>query len=194
MANPDTPRGLRPVRRLDGAVWNGQTFRMYIPVGYSTALFIGDAVVWNGEANAAGTEPVAIIATVAATNRITGVITSFDPLPDNLSKIYNPAYTERYCNVCLPYGMIFEIQADSVQAVPVTAVGLNANLIYTHAGSTGSGLSGAELNSSTVTADATFQMTILGLSGTMNNDPTLVNSKWLVSINLPSPFPGIAGV
>ena len=89
MANVDTPFGLRPVRHKSGAPYNGAANPYYKPVGYATAMFIGDAVVTTGTSNTAaasapglgnfqiGTLPEVNRATVGDTNRITGVVVGF---------------------------------------------------------------------------------------------------------------------
>ncbi len=167
MANRDAPFGLRPVRHRNGAPYNGAVRMYYVPAGYGTALFIGDPVVKTGTSNTAevlghapGTLPEINKAAAGDGNAITGVIvgfvaTSFD------SKTYNPASTERIALVADDPDLLFEIQADG--AIAAAQIGLNAVLIYTNAGSTVTGLSGAELDAGTTdapAADASNQFTI----------------------------------
>src|SRR5690606_25327210 len=136
---------------------------------YATALYIGDPVVKvAGGSNAAavsapgagsfgiGTLP-SVEKTVAgdvdgATKAITGVIVGFAALPGDLGKNYNPASTERIAFVADDPDLIFEIQADG--AVPAASMGLNAVFIMTHAGSTYTGLSGVELDTTSDTPEA----------------------------------------
>ena len=47
MANATNLFGLRPVRYFNGTPWNGQARHYYIPSTDSTALFIGDPVVFH---------------------------------------------------------------------------------------------------------------------------------------------------
>ena len=167
--NNDTPFGLRPVRYRDGSPYNGAVNPYSIKSDYATALFIGDPVikVANGSNAAAiggfpiGTLPEIQKATAGDGNAITGVIVGFAPLPTNLGLQYNTASTERVAYVCDDPNVMFEIQADG--SIAAAQVGLNANLIYTHSGSTVTGRSGAELdNTSDVPdADASNQLTIL---------------------------------
>lgn len=171
MANIDAAFGLRPIKRRNGASYHVATTPYYIPSSYGTALYIGDPVVKTGTANttavsapgagafAPGMLPVVSKATAGATNAVTGVIVGFAPIPTDLSKIYNPASTERIAFVADDPDLIYEIQADG--PVAATDIGTNANLIFTNAGSTTSGLSGVELNTASMTADATYQLTIL---------------------------------
>ena len=187
MSNVDTPFGLRPVRHLNGAPWNGQTTRCYLPSTDSTAMFIGDPVDLAGSADSAGVCPTVVKATAGDGNAIFGVITAFDPDPDDLTLVYRKASTARYCHVCIDPDVIFEIQACSNSVLANTSVGLNAVLIYTHSGSTITGLSGAEMDSGASdapAADASNQLLIMGLVDRADNDISAVNAKWEVLINL----------
>lgn len=190
MSNTDTPFGLRPVRHRNGAPYNGAVNPYYIPSSYMTALFIGDPVIKTGTSNTAfvsaagvgdfeiGTLPEINKATAGATNRVTGVIVGFAPLPNDLTKQYNPSATERVALVCDDPDMIFEIQSDG--ALSAAQISLNAVFIFTNAGSTVSGLSGVELDSGTTTApaaDATYQMMIQRAANFPGNDVTAAYCK-----------------
>jgi hypothetical protein len=206
MANVDSPFGLRPIRHRNGAPYNGASNPYYIASTYATALFIGDPVIKvAGGSNAAkvsaagvgdfeiGTLPSIEKATAGDTNRITGVIVGFAPLPDDLTKQYNAASTERVALVCDDPDVIFEIQADG--AVPAASMGLNAVLIYTHSGSTTSGLSGVELDttSDAPAADASNQLLILRGANRPDNDVTLTHAKVEVLINQHTQNQGTVG-
>ena len=147
-----------------------------------------------------GNYPTVQKATAGSTNKILGVIVGFDPVlgvatPD-LNVGYHKLSTAQYAYIILANDpVLYEIQASSDAVIGATISGLNANLIYTHAGSAVTNLSGAELDTATTpSADATKQLTIWGAVNRPDNDIASVNSKWLVSINLPSLFPGVAGV
>jgi hypothetical protein len=206
MANADTPFGLKPVRHKSGAPYNGAAKPYYIQSDYATALFIYDPVVKTGTANTAevvvpgagkfgiGTLP-SINKTVVGdvdgnTKRITGVIVGFSALPTDLNKNYNPASTARVAWVCDDPDVVFEIQADG--AIPATSIGLNAVLIATHSGSTTTGLSGIELDttSDVPAADASNQLTIVGAVNREDNDTTITHAKVLVTINAHTEAPG----
>lgn len=199
MANVDSPFGLRPVAYKSGAPYNGAARPYYVPSSYGTALFIGDPVVKTGTANTAavtvpgggtfgiGTLPevnrTAVGDVDGNTKRITGVIVGFSPLATNLEVKHNPASTERVVYVADDPDLVFEIQADG--AVPAASMGLNAVLIATHSGSTTTGLSGFELDttSDVPAADASNQLTILRAVNREDNDTTIAHAKVLVSIN-----------
>lgn len=206
MANQDTPFGLRPIRHRNGASYNGATNAYYINSTYATALFIGDPVVKvAGGSNAAsvsaagmgdfaiGTLPEIEKAAAGDTVRITGVIVGFGPLPDDLTKQYNAASTERVALVCDDPDIIYEMQADG--AIPAASMGLNAVFIFTHSGSTVSGLSGVELDttSDAPAADASNQLLILRGVNNPANDVTLTHAKVEVMINQHTQNQGTVG-
>lgn len=189
MANVDSPSGLRPVRYKNGSPWNGAANPYFIPSTYGTALFVGDPVVKTGTSNTAavkvpgagsfaiGTMPEINKATAGDANRVTGVIIGFAALPNDLTKAHNPASTERVALVCDDPNVVFEIQADG--AIPAASIGLNAVFIYTHSGSTTTGLSGVELDttSDAPAADASNQMIILRAVNREDNDTTITHAK-----------------
>jgi hypothetical protein len=189
MANTDAPRGLTPLRHKSGAPYNGAANAYYIPSSYGTALYIGDPVVKTGTSNTArvtapglggfavGTLPEINKATAGDANRVTGVIVGFAADASNLSNQYNPASTERIALVADDPDLVFEIQADG--AVPAASMGLNAVFIFTHAGSTVTGHSGVELDttSDAPAADASNQMVIMRAVNKANNDTTLTHAK-----------------
>lgn len=206
MANDDSPFGLRPVRHKNGAPYNGAVNPYYIPASYGTALFIGDPVVKTGTSNTAkvsepsagdfdiGTLPEINKATAGDGNALTGVIVGFSADPSNLDKQYNPASNERIAYVADDPDLVFEVQADG--AIPAASVGLNAVLIYTHSGSTTTGLSGVELDttSDAPAADASNQLTILRAVNKTDNDTTLTHAKVQVKINNHTEAYGAIGI
>ncbi|MCD6162610.1 MAG: hypothetical protein J7K40_09390 [candidate division Zixibacteria bacterium] len=190
MANKDTPLGLVPIRHSNGAPYNGAFSEYYIPVGYGTALGVGDPVVITGESNttaykgnAPGTLP-AISKAAVDSGYVTGVIVGFNVLPDDLTKTYNAASTERIAYVADDPDLVFEIQEDNAgTALTAAAVGLNADFIFTHSLSTTSGKSGVELNGSTAATTNTFLLKIRRLVNRVDNELG-ASAKWEVTINL----------
>jgi hypothetical protein len=82
--------------------------------------------------------------------------------------------------------MLFEIQADG--AVPAASMGLNAIMIQTHQGSTVTGLSGIELDTTGTApaADASYQLIIRNAINREDNDTTIAHAKVLVQISVHS--------
>lgn len=177
MANVDRVNGARPVKHLDGSPYNGAVNRYCIPASDGTAVFIGDFVKSGGSADANG---VPTVIAAAAGDALRGVVVGI--VPDTAdSLIYRAASTLRYVLVADAPDLVFEIQEDSVGgALAVTDVGENADIVVA-AGSTSTGTSGMELDSSTH-ATTSAQLRILGLRQRADNEIG-VNAKWLVSIN-----------
>lgn len=193
MANNNAPFGLRYVRTEGSAAPSHGLEVMFVPSGYGTALYVGDAVVVTGTSNTtaagfgkqfdAGTLREINKITAGDSNKVTGVIEGFEPNPDGLGQIYNSASTARvvYVRPTSPND-IYEIQADATAAIAATDISSNANLIITTAGSTVTGLSGTMLDTSSMTTTATYQLKILGVSPKANN-ALGTNAILLVKIN-----------
>ena len=172
MANSDTPFGFKPVKHLNGNPWNGKTNVYYIPSTDATATFRGDAVKSAGSATADGLYPT--VAQAAATDTIRGVVIGFSDTPyinvnqDNLLEKYRAASVARYAFVVDDPDVIFEIQEDSVgNSIAATMVGLSTDIVV-GSGSTTTGLSAMELDSSD-TATAAGQCKILRAVNRPNN-------------------------
>lgn len=195
MANANSPFGLRPVKTLSGGGFVGKTMRCYVPSTDGTALYVGDPVLWAGTADASGEAPTVTACTAGATNKIFGIITGFDLDPSNLTYTYRPASTARYVHVLVPTASdVFEVQDDGSAVLAITSVGSNACLVAGSGGSTTSGLSSWMLDATTPGSDATYQVTVVGVSTRPDNEVGAVYCKWLVTINLMSLFPGVAAL
>jgi hypothetical protein len=192
MANANTPAGLTPLKNSPFVEIPKNYY--YIPASYGTALFIGDPVVKTGTSNTAnvlgdgrqfnaGSLPEINKATAGDTNKITGVIVGFLSKVSDLTLNYNPASTERVAIVADSPLQEFLIQEETAgTALAVTSVGLNANVVFAESGSTVTGLSGAELDTTTPATDATFQLKILRLLDAPEN-AIGQHAKWRVKIN-----------
>jgi hypothetical protein len=210
MANPDTPFGLRPIRHKSGAPYNGAANPYYINSSNSTgAIFIGDPMVRvAGGSNAAaisvpgagdfaiGTLPeveFTVIGTVSgATGMITGVVVAFAADPTALENVHRLDDTERVVWLCDDPDIVFEIQADG--AITAAEIGLNATTIQAHAGSTVTGLSGVELDTTTgasPAADLSDQLRIVRAVNRVDNDTTLIHAKVEVVITQHTEAQGI---
>ena len=184
MANVDTPFGFKPVKYLSGAPWNGKANVYYIPSSDNTAVFVGDAVKLAGSADATGKYPT--IAQAAATNAICGVVIGFadNPYvginPDYPMRRYRPAATAMYAFVVDDPFVIFEVQEDSADnSITADMVGLATDIVV-GSGSTTTGRSAMELDSSD-TATAAGQCRIMRLVNRDDNE--LGNyAKWEVLI------------
>jgi len=178
MANTDRPNGLRPVRHLNGSPWNGAVRRCYVPSSDSTAIFVGDAVVSAGSADADG---VPSVAQATAGGAIRGVVTGIEVSGTDLETLYRAASTERYVYVCEDPDVVFEVQDDSVGGDLAAAnVGNNADIVV-GSGDTTSGASGMELDASTAATTAAT-LNILALVQRPDNEIG-TNARWEVMVN-----------
>jgi hypothetical protein len=188
MANPTGPFGLRPVRHKNGAPWNGATVPVYCSASYATALYVGDPVVISlvtAERDALGR--YLSVNKSAGTDGIVvqGAIVSFEPDPDDLTKVYRAASTARIANVCMDQTVIYHIRGDGGGTPAATWVGINAVMIANTAGSTTTGLSGMMLDEGTTTApdqNQSYPLVIEGIANIPNNDLG-DNVIWEVSLN-----------
>lgn len=151
--NRDTIFGLKAVDHALSPGTTGRVRKYVVPAADGTALFIGDAVKTYGTADA--TTGLSTVIQAAAGDAIRGVVVGFDPVDGvtiantNLSRTYRLASTRMVVHVNDDPYTIFEIQEDGeVATLALADMGENADLIVA-AGSTSTGLSGMELDSST---------------------------------------------
>ena len=190
MANTDFPKGLWPVKHLDGSPWNGQLMKCYIASG-TADLFRGDPIVLAGSASPDGKYPSITKATAGNTNPVAGVLVAVSPVePGNFSNLnlqvtYHVTGTAHYAYCCFDPTVIFEVQGSSGGTITYADVGSCFDLIYTHTGDTTTGMSQAEINYNAKTATAsTYQMRLWGLADYPGNSQDYANAVWLVTINL----------
>lgn len=186
MPNANMAFGLRPVRRLGGAPMHHGISAYWMRSDYATAAFIGDPVVRTGASDTyqGETLPNVAIATAGATNQITGSIVGFEPTPSIVANGYGLASTQRKVYVADAPDILFEIQEDAVGgAIANASIGLNCNLV-SGSGSAFGKTSGWQLDSSTVAADATYQVRIQELVQRQDNEAATAYAKYLVLINL----------
>ncbi len=189
MANVNRVNGLRPIKYLNGSAYNGQANLYFLPSGDGTAVFVGDTVKADatGDTVAAGGLALGVQSVIqaAAGNAIIGVVVAFAINPTNLNTPqYRTASTGRYVYVVDDPTVLFEVQEDAVGgALTAADVGLNADVIVA-AGSTTTGASGMQLDSSTaVTNTATFPFKIMGFTQRVDNEVGGANAKVIVKIN-----------
>ena len=173
MANSDAPSGFKPVKHLNGNPWNGKVNVYYIPATDGTATFIGDAVKSAGSATSDGLYPT--VAQAAAGDAIRGVVIGFSDQPyvsvntDNLNEKYRAASVARYAFVVDDPDVIFEVQEDSAGgSIAAASVGLSCDFVV-GSGSTVTGKSGMEVDSSDV-ATAAGQFKLLRVSNKVGNE------------------------
>lgn len=190
MANANTPFGLRPVRYLNGAPWNGQVNRYAVASNYATSLFIGDPVVLAGTAadypstvNGIPTDGMPTIQIGVAGSAWLGAIVGFEVNPGALDTIYGPASTARVALVADDPNLIFEMQEIGTgTALTAAATGLNANGVAA-SGSTVTGLSGWVIDNTTEATTATLNVKLMRLVQRADMEGYGAYAKWEVMIN-----------
>jgi len=193
MANKDKPCGLKPVKYLNGSPWNGKVTMYYHNTTSTSAIYKGTCVAINADgADATGKYMGCDLAAANAT--VLGVAVGFSNTPNlamdptSLERNYCPASTAMYIAVVDDPNVVFEAQEDNDGSAYMTAsaVGNVAVLAAHSGGSTTTGLSTAELDSSDVasTAIASHPLLIVGVSDRPDNEmgSSASHTKWLVTI------------
>jgi hypothetical protein len=192
MANADAARGLIPSRYLSGAPYNGAANKYYVPASDSTAIYVGGLVKLAGSADADGI--ASVTGNVATGNAVVGVVVGVAPVTAD-STIYREASTARYVMVADDPNLMFEVQEDSTGgALGADNVGNTADLTGFTGGSTATGLSSMEIDSSTATAagDGSEDVLIVGLVQRSDNEIG-DNANWMVRLNNHQFVDGVAG-
>ena len=162
MANQDAAFGMRPLKMVGGAPFHGGQSRYRIAANYGTAIFQGDMVaqVTGGgiEVHAdGGTVPiVGVFNGCRFTDPTSGkeTFSNFYPASTNASDI--EAFIIDDPNV------IYEIQCDA--AFPIADLFGNFDIVYTTAGSTVTGISGAELDVTTGATNTNLPIKAIDIS------------------------------
>jgi len=190
MANANIAFGLKAIREAGNGPFNGAVNMYYHPASDSTALYIGDPVIKNGSADAAG---VPGIVRAAASSALTGAVVGF--VPDGVVDIagFGAASTAYYVLVADDPNQEFEVQEDSVGgALAAADIGLNADIVA-GSGSAYTKRSGFQLDTSTKATTATLPLKILGLVQSPNN-AIGNNAKIRVRINNHTEAPASTGI
>lgn len=187
MANLDAPRGATPVNR-SGANHTGNVERFHVDSSNGTAIFVGDFVVQEADGNVTP-------ATAGTGNRILGAVTSVKVDLDTRATEhpgYLPASTSGDVFVCLAQdGQYFRIQEDGT--LGANAKGARAEFVA-GSGSTVTGRSAHEVDSSSEGTGATKQLQLVDAVDSPDNDVTSANAEWVVAVNLPQRGPDTAGI
>jgi hypothetical protein len=182
MANIDAAFGLRPIAKV-GSAPGGTTGTTKYSIGdnQGTAIFTGDPVKYKNDGTvevATASDPLlGVFMGCFYTDPTTGKPTFRNYFPASLSPGDAIAF------VADDPDQMFVVQQDSVGSNLVAAdLNLNANLIF-GAGSTTTGVSGVEIDSSTGAATATHQVRLIDFYDIPSNDATANNSELVIKIN-----------
>lgn len=177
MANADTLFGARAITTARP----GYTYSCVVDSGDAVALFVGDFVTHQGTSDLNLTTGLYLprVAQAAASEKVFGFVLDFMPERPYENQIYRSASTERVAIICTDPYVLFEIQSSGTSSAD--DVGNNAN-ITVGTGSTVTGLSGMELDQSTVTTTATLPLRIVQLMPRADNELG-ANSKLICMMN-----------
>lgn len=186
MANANAPRGLIPYRRFTGEPYSAPGNIYYVPASVASNIFVGDPLTWLTNSADANGIPGVTLATAGSSNNVlgamVGIINGGEPNIPLLqsSTVYHPASTAGYILVADDPDALFEVQENGNMGQG--APGRNVNLV-SGSGSTTTGYSGWQLNSSTLNTTNTLQMKVIRLLEQADN-VVGTNAKWLCRINL----------
>ena len=181
MANKDAAFGMSPSRMIGGGVYTGGQSRYRIAADYGTSIFQGDMVA---QVTGGGVEVHADGGTVPIVGVFNGCMYTDPTTSEQKFSNYYPASTNASDIIAFVIddpNVVFEIQADDI--FPVADLLGNFDIVYTSAGSTVTGISGAELDVTTGAATSSLPLKAIDISGDPeNSDVATANTNVLVVI------------
>lgn len=192
MANSNVAIGLRPIND-NGTPWSGQGRLCSVPSSQAGNIFLGDPVVALGGTDAYGC-PLVGIASAGNNNPVLGSMIGISNGPSGSGftvtrdlPVYRQASISNYIFICDDPNQLYTIQEDSVGgAIAASVAGFANGLLVAGAGSTVTGFSGWQLQSSSVSSSGNtgYQLKLLGLTRGPGNSVG-VNADWTVRLNNP---------
>ena len=195
MASVSRINGFRPVKTINGAPYSGKANLYFMAAADSTVVMVGDAVKLAGDSRAASGAPT--VTRCGATDPAIGVVvgilfsgvgnevTNVPAVNDLNTPVYRRASTDRYVLVADDPDLVYEVQyaGTSVAAATITAnVGQNGQFTTT-AGSTTTGSSGMQLDSSGLATTATLPLKVIGFPSRPDNVPGDTYFSYYVKLN-----------
>ena len=162
MANQDAAFGMRPVGKIGGMPFTGGQSRYRIAADYGTSIFQGDMVM---QVTGGGVEVHADGGTVPIVGVFNGCSYTDPTTKEQKFSNFYPASTNASDIIAFIIDdpmVIFEVQCNA--AFPVADLLGNFDIVYTSAGSTTTGISGAELNVSDGNTTATLPLKAIDIS------------------------------
>ena len=181
MANQDAAFGMKPVRMIGGAPYSGGQSRYRIAANYGTSIFQGDMVT---QVTGGGVEVHADGRTVPIVGVFNGCQYTDPTTKEQVFSNFYPASTNASDIIAFVIDdpmVVFEIQADS--AYPIADLFGNHDIVYTTAGSTLTGISGAELKVADGGTGTTLSLKAIDISqDPSNSDVAAAHTNVLVVI------------
>jgi hypothetical protein len=205
MSSVSRINGLRPVKMITGAPYNGQASLYFVPSSNSDVIMVGDVVKLAGDARSPTGVPTvarhASGATEAAVGVVVGIVFSgvgdvqnMPPVNDLNTPVYRRASTDRYLLVADDPNLVFEGQTSGATFATAN-VGLNCEIDAT-AGSTTSGASGMSIDLAALAATATLPLKVVGFPSRPDNNigDTYTNAYVVINNHQYKGSTGTAGV
>lgn len=169
MANPTTPFGLIPRKKLDSGVYNAGIMQFSTAAGNAVAIGVGDLVTLAGTSQIINGVVYSDVVQGATGGIFAGVVVGVLPETRD-SLIYRAASTQRILLVNIDPSAEFEIR-QVAGGTPLTPndVGFNANVVVA-VPNTFTGLSGMALDNTTEAATNTLDLKITGMSSRPDNE------------------------
>jgi len=181
MANKDAAFGMKAVRMIGGAPYTGGQSRYRIAANYGTSIFQGDMVA---QVTGGTVEVHADGGTVPVVGVFNGCQYTDPTSGEQVYSNYYPASTNAADIIAFIIDdpdVVYEVQADDT--FPVTDLFGNFDIVYTSAGSTMTGISGAELDVTTGATNTNLPIKAIDISEDPNNSDTgAANTNVLVVI------------
>ena len=181
MANKDAAFGLKPVRMIGGAPYSGGQSRYRIAADYDTSIFQGDMVTQVTGGHVALHADGGVVPIVGVFN---GCQYTDPTSGEQVYSNYYPASTNAADIIAFIIDdpdVVYEVQADDT--FPITDLFGNFDIVYTTAGSTLTGISGAELDVTTGATNTNLPIKAIDISEDPNNSDTgAANTNVLVVI------------
>ena len=181
MANQDAAFGMKPVRMIGGAPYNGGQSRYRIAANYGTSIFQGDMVA---AVTGGGVEVHADGGTVPIVGVFNGCMYTDPTSGEQIFSNFYPASTDAADIIAFVIDdpmVVFEIQA--AIAFPIADLFGNFDIVYTTAGSTKTGISGAELQVTDGGTGTTLSVKAIDISeDPANSDVGAAHTNVLVTI------------
>lgn len=187
MASTNTNRasGFRPVRYLNSSAYTGASTLYAFSTSQANNAYVGDLVQFDStnrataltDVYAPGVPLIKPVVAAATTNKVRGVVIEFLPQPEfnmsvsaSLGFMYRAASTARYAKVIDDFNVVYEAQEDGNDWVSASdnSIGKVGDIAYT-AGSTTTGISGAQVKSSDFAAGTARPFKCLNLSQRVDN-------------------------
>mgnify|MGYP000562944664 CR=1 FL=1 len=176
MANQDAAFGMKPVRMIGGAPYNGGQSRYRIAANYGTSIFQGDMVA---AVTGGGVEVHADGGTVPIVGVFNGCMYTDPTSGEQVFSNYYPASTNASDIIAFIIDdpdVVYEVQADDT--FPVTDLFGNFDIVYTSAGNTKSGVAGSELKVTDGGTATTLPLKVIDISeDPENSDVSSANTN-----------------